>query len=128
MDFKCAQGVFVEGGDEHDRPIGADQLQYFESIQLRHLNVEENKIGIQFGHGFDSFESIRALSDNLDFRMTCKELQQHLAREFLIVDNDGFDFGLSAAHVRSPFCCAGKRRLTEKRLPSAPYVTFALSP
>ena len=98
MNFECPQSIFVIGGDKDHGPIRANQFQHFKSIQLGHLNVEKDQVGLQFGYRFHGFESIGAFRDNFNFRMTRQEFQQHLAREFLIVDDYGPDFLVAVIH------------------------------
>ena len=43
-----AEGVAIVSGDEHDRrhPLRADSFQYRETVHLRHLDVQEQELGI----------------------------------------------------------------------------------
>ena len=44
MRVEGAHRVLVVGGDENDGGTGLDQLQHFEAVELRHLDVEEEQV------------------------------------------------------------------------------------
>ena len=39
--------MLVEGGHEDDRHVAAEQLQHLEAVELRHLDVEEEEVGLR---------------------------------------------------------------------------------
>ena len=92
MDFEGADGVIVVGGDEDDGGAGADQLEDFEAVELGHLDIEKDEIGLQFGDGFDGFEAVGAFGGDFDFGMRGEKFAQDLAGELLVVDNHGAKF------------------------------------
>ena len=98
VDFKGADRVVVMRGDEDDGGAGADQFQNFEAIELRHLDIEKNEIGFQFGDGFHGFEAIRTFGGDFDFGMCGDEFAQHLPGEFLVIDDDGTNFPFARRH------------------------------
>ena len=41
-----AQRVLIVGGDEHHGDVAADQLEHLEPVELRHLHVEQQQVGV----------------------------------------------------------------------------------
>ncbi len=60
------QRVLVVGRDEHDRHVAADQFEHLEAVELRHLDVEKQQVGMQLGDGLDCLEPVGALGHDLD--------------------------------------------------------------
>src|SRR5579872_1226959 len=119
MHIEGADGIFIVGSNEYDGPIRANQLEHFEAVQLRHLNIEEEKIGFEFANHLHRIESVGALRNDFNFTVRRKELSNHLTREFFVVDNHSANLLVCAhTHAPTPFGCAGKRKLTRKELPS----------
>ena len=83
-----AHGVLIVGGDEDHGRLGVDQLEHLEAIELRHLDVEENKVGRKFVDGLDGFEAVAALGRDFDFGMGGKEFAKIAARQFFVVDEN----------------------------------------
>ena len=52
MHLKRPQRIVVVGRDEDHRALYSDQFQHFESIQLRHLNIEEHQVRLIFRVAF----------------------------------------------------------------------------
>jgi hypothetical protein len=96
-----AQRVLIVRRDEHDRDVVADELEHFEAIELRHLDVEEQQVGTEIRDRFDRLESVRALRDDLDARHAGEVFAHHGPRQILIV-HDG--------HAQSCRCVAIHRR------------------
>ena len=92
MDFEGADRVIVVGGDEDDGGAGADQFENFEAVELGHLDIKKDEIGLQFGDGFYGLEAVGAFGGDFDFRMRGEKFAQDLACELLVVDNHGTKF------------------------------------
>src|SRR5262249_41626940 len=106
---------FIEGGHEHHGALAANQFEHFKAIELGHLNIEEEQIGVELGHHLYCLKSIGALRHNLKVVMTGQELTQHLPGEFLVVDNHRANlFAGHAVHDVVPFRSAGRRSCTTK--------------
>ena len=103
VDFKGPDCVIIVGGDEDDGGAGADQLEDFEAIELGHLDIEENEVGLQFGDGFYGFEAVGAFGGDFDFGMGSEKFAQDLAGELLVVDDYGANFLVGRLrHWRAP--------------------------
>ncbi len=89
--FERADRIFVVRRDEDDQRRAVEQLQHFEPVELRHLDVEQQDVGIVLGDGLDRFESVGALRHELDIRLRAEVLANQLARERLVVDHDRAD-------------------------------------
>ena len=83
-----ADGVAVVGGDENDGDVAADELEHVEPVELRHLDVEHQQIGLQLGRCFHRLESVRALGDDLDVGVVGQPLAKNPARERFVIDDD----------------------------------------
>ena len=92
VNFERFDGVTVVCGDEDDGGVAADQLQYFEAIELGHLNVEKHQVGLLFGDDFYGFEAVGAFGDYFDFAVRGDEFAQDLAGEFFVVHNHRTNF------------------------------------
>ena len=116
MDFEGAECVLIVCGDEDDGVIGADEFEDFETIELRHLDVEENEVGVEFIDGFHGLEAVGAFGDDFEVGVGGDEFAKDGAGEFLVVDDDGADFrrGVHESVVLS----AGKSMVTRKWLSS----------
>src|ERR1700719_5373170 len=61
MHLERTQCVIVVGCREHDAcGIAADEIQHFESVQLRHLDIQEQQIRFQFVGGLHRFQAVGA--------------------------------------------------------------------
>src|ERR1051325_739649 len=96
LHFERAQRVLVMRRDEDDGRRAIEQREHFEAVELRHLDVDEEDIGIVLRHGANGFESVRAFGDDLEFFVGSEVLAQHVARERLVVDDDRTDQALTA--------------------------------
>ena len=83
-----ADGVAVVGGDENDGDVITDEFQHVEAVELGHLDVEHQQVGLQLGRGFHRLESVRALGDDLDVGMVGEPLAKNAARERFVIDDD----------------------------------------
>src|ERR1700751_2229021 len=92
MNFEGSNRVIVVRGDEYDGGAGADQLENFKTVELGHLNIQENEIGFQFGDGLDGFEAVGAFRGDFNLRMRGEKFAQYLAGELLVVDDHGAQF------------------------------------
>ena len=86
--LKGLDRVLVVGGDEDHRCLAADQLENVEAIEFRHLDVEEEQIGLLFGDGLHRLEAVAALGNHLDIGMLPEQLSQQRPRQLLIVHDD----------------------------------------
>ncbi len=64
VDFECLQRVLIVRGDEDHGDVAADEIEHLEAVELRHLDVEEQQIRLQFGDDLDRLEAIGALGDD----------------------------------------------------------------
>ena len=85
VDLERLQRVLVVGGDEHHRDVLLDQLEHLESVQFRHLHVEQQQIRLEVGDGLDGFEAVRALGDHFHPRFLFEVLAENGARRRLVV-------------------------------------------
>ncbi len=92
IDFERAQGVLVIGSDENDRGQtcfgGFDQLK---AVQLRHLDIQKSEIGREFPYGFARVHAVGTLANDPDVRLRRQQLAQPLARQSLVVYDQGSD-------------------------------------
>ena len=82
-----AQRVLIVGGDEDHGDVAADQLEHLEAVELRHLHVEQQQIGLQLGHRLDRLEAVGALGDDLDAGIAARYSRSTAARQLFVVDN-----------------------------------------
>ena len=95
-----AQGVLVVGGDEDDLGgVGAEGLDDVETGHLRHLDVEEDEVGAEGDDPLDRLLAVAALADDLDVGLLLEEVAEPLAREGLVVDDEGAERGLGGYHA-----------------------------
>jgi hypothetical protein len=66
-----------------------DALNDSEAIQPRHLYVKEDDVGMVLLDEFDSFDSICALSDDVDVWRGLKQVGEFVAGELFVVDDEG---------------------------------------
>jgi len=98
-------GVVVKGRGEDDVgnfEFALDELlEDAEAVETRHLDIEEDEVGIVFLDEVDGVESVFALGQKIDFREAFEEEGQFLASGLFVVDDDGGDghwrIGLSIA-------------------------------
>jgi hypothetical protein len=85
--------VLVVRGDEHDRRhlLGPDGLDDTEPIDARHLHVEKHQIGDLVLNRRHGLGAVAALTDHFDIVLLLQERQYALARDGLIIDDQGSD-------------------------------------
>ncbi len=88
MDLEGADRVLVVGRHEDHRHVAANQLQHLEPVELRHLDVEKQQVGVQLGHDLHRLEAVGALRDDVDAGRRRQVLANHRAGERLVV-HDG---------------------------------------
>jgi hypothetical protein len=86
-------GVLIMRGHEHDRwhsirPHGAHDA---ESIELRHLDVEEDEVGPQGPDPLHRCDAIATLVDHLHVASVFEQRAQVAACHRFIVDDEGAD-------------------------------------
>ena len=115
MNLEGTQCVLIVGSGEDDRHLSAYELQHFEAVQLRHLDVQEEQIRLQFGDRLHGFKSISTLGDDLYFRVLGQKLTYHLTREIFVVDDDRPNLSSWLHHAGTAFLSAGSTKPTWKR-------------
>ena len=116
VDLECLEGMIVMRGDEDDRRCLAavrcrgrrvaalERLDDIEAVHVRHLDVEEDEIGILVVDGAERFGSVGALGDDFDVVVLGEQSAHALARELFVVndcDADLVGIGNQSAAVRS---------------------------
>ncbi len=87
MHFEGAQCVIVMGGREHDAGgIAADELQYFETVQFRHLNIQKQQVRLQFVRRLHRLQTIGAFGHHPHVAMVLQIFPDQRASRSLIVD------------------------------------------
>jgi hypothetical protein len=73
--LECPDSIFVEGREEDDGRTGfrGQGVKEFESISPWNLDVEKQQIRLVRRDGGDSLFAVRALCDDLEFRMILQE-------------------------------------------------------
>ena len=102
MHLESPHSVGVVGGHENHGEIATDQFQNFEAVELGHLHVEEEQVGLALGGGLHGLEAVGALRDNLDFKMIGQHFPQQIAGQFFVIDD----------HYSHRSSSAGRRRST----------------
>src|SRR5207253_10444766 len=91
-------------GDKDDDRRAIEQRQHFEAIELRHLDVEEENVGIALRHLADGLESVGALGDDLEVFFRSEIFAKDIASERFVVDNQGPNHvGSSISTEKRPF-------------------------
>src|SRR5262249_36006328 len=93
MDLEGGDRVAVKSGDENDRGRHAalQHPEHTETIEPRHLDVQDEKVGFRSFDARDRLEPIVALRHHLESLVAGKVLANPFARERLVVDDDGSD-------------------------------------
>src|SRR5580658_1156688 len=119
MYLKSPYGEIIVGCHENDCGLIANQLADFKSVELRHLDVQEYQVRLQFRHRLHCLKAVRALRGDFYIVMRGKVFAQHLPRQFLIVHDDCANLMfLFAAHAGRASFSAGSVILTRKMPPS----------
>ncbi len=89
--FKCLHGVIVERGRENNlRKLSFaihQPLDYAETIESRHLHIEENKVRRMFLDEREGFDSIFPLANQMHFGKLLQQVRQFIACRLFVVDN-----------------------------------------
>jgi hypothetical protein len=70
--LECADGIFIVGGGEDDGGRVFDELEHFESVDLWHLDIEEDEVGVVLLDRLKSFKSVVAFLKDGDIGVDCK--------------------------------------------------------
>ncbi len=103
MDIKRFQREFIKRRDEHHRHVTANDFEHLKPVELRHLHVENQQVGLELRRSLDRFEPIGALAHDLDATDRLKILPHGHPRGLLIV-NDHNSKDSVRSHVSSPHC------------------------
>ncbi len=125
-----ADRVVIEGGDEDDaRQVHRrDSIDHRESVSLRHLDVEEEKVGPLAQDSLDRLESGRRFSDHLDIGSLRESDAHAFAREGLVVgQEDAHQEPTSAGARGSASAAALSSRYGSETRTTAPPVSEAPS-
>ena len=87
------QRMLAISGDEHEqRRLDVHQtLDHRETVETRHLDVEEDEIGLVGLDLPDRFAAVRCRGDDLDVIEGLQPELQPLSREWFVVDQNGPD-------------------------------------
>ena len=89
MGVKRAHGVLVERRNENHGDLPPNQFQHFKAVQLGHLNIQENQVGLVLGNSLHGLEAIAALGQDPDAFDHSNVLPYQLARQFFVIhDHD----------------------------------------
>jgi hypothetical protein len=97
------QGELIEGGDEdgHRHRRHADLPDDLETVQPRHLYVEEDQLGGQAADGLHRFRAAPGRGHHGDIRLLGQKIGDPLPGQRLIVGDDHAK-GLAVRHARPP--------------------------
>src|SRR5579859_5351533 len=131
MALEGLDGVFVEGRGKDDCGGLLDQFEHLEAVDLGHLYIEEDEIGVVLLDGLDPFEAVAAFLQYDDLRIGLQIFLYDHPGERFVVDDDGFYLFAGCgsvvvgAHVVCLFSMAGAwlsvcgiRTMVVKRLPA----------
>lgn len=85
MGIEGAHGVLVVCGDEDDCGTGIDQFEHLETVEFRHLDVEEEEVGRGLGDRLDGFETVGAFRDDLDLRACSDQFAKKASCQFFVI-------------------------------------------
>lgn len=81
--------MFAEGGDEHNRRQRPTKAAYdFEAIEHRHLDVEQDEVGVELGDQLERVLAVPGFSDDQNVRDLAQLFAQHPSRQRFVVDNE----------------------------------------
>jgi hypothetical protein len=97
-----AQCVTIVRGHEHDRRQVArlQCLDHVEAVQLGHLNVEKNEVGLRCGDRLDCARAVGALADDRDVGLPGEQPANPSACNRFVVDQERADRHTAAAPER----------------------------
>lgn len=95
FDLESPDRVLVVRRDEHDggQVVVRQLLDDREAVHSRHLDVEEDDVGMVLPDSFDRFGSIGGLADDTDGLGLGKESPELVARQPLVVDDQDAQLG-----------------------------------
>ncbi len=92
VNFERPNRESIVRGNEHHGPVRANQLQHFKTVELRHLDIEEQQIGFELCGKFDCLEAVRAFGDDFNVCMGGNVLAKNLPCEVFVVHNHRANF------------------------------------
>src|SRR5262245_61175030 len=100
--FEGLQRVAIECGDEdhHWHRARLEPPQYFEAVDLWHLDVEKQDVGLMPADGLDRLCAVTALRDDLEIILPRQQQPDRLPRQRLIVYHHGTPRPTSAGRGR----------------------------
>src|ERR1700759_2025281 len=90
MRLESTDGVFVKSRSKDDCRWLFDQFQHFKSVDLGHLDIEEDKIGMVLLDGLDAFETIGTFLHGGYLRIGLEVFLYDQSRQWLVVNYNGF--------------------------------------
>src|SRR5258705_12557629 len=103
---KRLEREFFVRGDKDDRrhPLGADRADHTEPVDLRHLHVEQDEVGLERFDRLDRRLAVGAVTNGFELRILADQLAQPCAGQGLVVDDEH----TQAVHGvgRGAACCA----------------------
>lgn len=89
MDVEGLQCVLIvsRNKDYRRKLFGRKRLDHFEAVLFRHLNIEENEIGIFVRDGFYRIGAIPAFADDLNIVLITKKALDPIAGKRFIIDD-----------------------------------------
>ena len=96
-ELEGAQCVLIERGNEDRRRhgVGADLAHDVEPRLAWHLHVEKHEVRLSRPDGLDCRHAIVRGADDLDAGLVGEQVDDPLAREHLVVDNEHVDWCVS---------------------------------
>ncbi|PYP77908.1 MAG: hypothetical protein DMD25_08180 [Gemmatimonadetes bacterium] len=91
LDLERGHGVAVEGRRKDDVGVVSELLEDFEPVALGHLDVEEQQIRPDRVDGPNGGRAVARLAGDRDPRHVGEQVAQLLARERLVIGDDGPD-------------------------------------
>src|SRR5579864_488984 len=103
MCLEGAQGVLIVSGreDNHRHLFGSQLLEDLKSIQPRHLDVEQNQIGVINADGRDGLFAVLTLRHNLDVGLRGKKYAEFFSSQPLVIRDDCSKDGVPGLLVHS---------------------------
>jgi hypothetical protein len=101
-DFERADGVLVVRGDEDDRLPPVQRVHDVEAVAAGHLDVEQHEIRLFALDRRDRLADIRGFGDHGDVAPRAEERADLVAREALVVDDQGAEHGITISTSNMP--------------------------
>lgn len=92
VDLKSAECIFVVGSGKDDEGLDFQFREQIESVQHRHLNVEEEYVYRFVGFVVEVFEGLRGIGgagDDLEVIEGCEQTSEPFDRERFVIDEIG---------------------------------------